>query len=79
MIFLMGLPERDAKYRYLAILALCVIVPVVFGLFFWAAASFAWWKALPLGILLIGAGFFLLLRVVDRILPKKLPRQEDRW
>jgi uncharacterized protein (DUF983 family) len=77
MNFLMEMPERDAKYRYRAILVLLVIGPVVFGLFLWAAASLAWWKALPLGPLLIGAGFFLLLKVVDGVLPKKLPQQKD--
>ena len=76
---LMEMPERDAQYRYRAILAMWLLGPVVFGLFLWAAVSLPWWKALPLGLALIGTAVFVLLKVVSRILPNKLPQQKDWW
>jgi predicted tellurium resistance membrane protein TerC len=77
MIFSTQMAERDARYRYLAILAMVILVPIAFGLFLWAAVLLPWWQALPLGLISLCTGFFVLLKIVDRFLPKKLPQQKD--
>jgi predicted tellurium resistance membrane protein TerC len=79
MNFLMEMPERDAKYRYRSILAMYLLSPIAFGLFIWAAVYLPWWQALPVGVVSFGVGFFALIRIVNWILPKKLPKEQDWW
>lgn len=74
--FAVGLPERDAKYR---MLALVLLIPI-------AAASvlgtvhvyllWPWWLALPVGLLLLAAGISVVYVLVGRVLPSKIRRSE---
>jgi uncharacterized protein (DUF983 family) len=75
----MEMPERDAKYRYRTIVVTYLIGTVSVGLFIWAAVYLPWWEALALGVVSIALGFLLLLRIVGRILPKNLPKEQDWW
>jgi uncharacterized membrane protein YbhN (UPF0104 family) len=72
-----AVPERGAKYRYLSILVVVPIAAISLGLLFWLGVSLPWWGALPLGVATIALCLLLVLRIVNRILPKKFPTGED--
>jgi len=69
--------ERGAKYRYLSAPVIVIVALASFALFLWLAISLPWWVGLPAGIAVLAAGFLLLLKLVNRIVPKKLPADED--
>ena len=70
-------PERGAKYRYLALL---LTIPIALAsvllsiLAFWRLSL---WLALPLSALALAVGFVALLWMVNRVLPKKFPTDEN--
>jgi type III secretory pathway component EscT len=72
-----GLPEKDAKYRYLATIVTLVIgfaaVSVAIGV------QFVWpfWAALPAGIVALGVGGLAIYGIVGRILPQKTGERRD--
>ncbi len=76
LLSMMEPAERGAKYRYRC--AVIVIVALAsLGLFLCLAISLPWWVGFPAGIAMLAAGFLLLLKLVNIIVPKKLPTDED--
>lgn len=73
----MGPAERGAKYRYLSVFVIVAVALISIGLFLWFTISLPWWVGLPAGIAVLAAGFLLLLKLVNRIVPKKFPTGED--
>jgi hypothetical protein len=69
--------ERGAKYRYRSIPVIVTVALASFGLFLWLAISLPWWVGLPAGVAALAAGFLLLLKVVNLIVPRKFPADED--
>jgi hypothetical protein len=76
-LFSFAVPERGAKYRYLSTLVVVPAAVISLGLLFWLGVSLPWWGALPLGLATIALCFFLVLWIVNRILPRKLPTERD--
>jgi hypothetical protein len=74
---LMGPAEQGSKYRYLSAPVIVVVALVSIGLFLWLAISLPWWVGLPTGVAVLVAGFLLVLKVVNNIVPKKFPSGED--
>ena len=70
-------PERHPKYLYLSLLVIVPILTASIGVLLWLATSAPWWIALLAGIAGLAIGFLTVLRLVDRILPKKLPVDKD--
>jgi len=69
--------ERDAKYRYRSVPVSVTVAVASFGLFLWLAISLPGWVGLPAGVALLAAGFLLLLKLVNRIVSRKFPADED--
>jgi hypothetical protein len=68
-------PERGAKYRYLALLltiSIALASVLLSSLAFWRLSL---WLALPLSALAVG--FVSLLWMVNRVLPRKFPTDEN--
>lgn len=74
---LMEPAERSAKYRYLSAPLIVVVALISIGLFLWFAISLPWWVGLPAGVAVLAAGFLLVLKLVNTIVPKKFPTGED--
>jgi hypothetical protein len=74
---MMGPAERGSKYRYRSGPVIVVIALISIGLFVWLAISLPWWAGFPSGVAVIAVGFLVLLKLVNRILPKKFPASED--
>ena len=70
-------PERQPKYAYLSLLVIIPVFLLLIGLFVWFAASLPWWMAVPMGICAIVLGFFAVVALVGRIVPKKLPTDRE--
>ena len=76
-LWILPMPVKDAKYRYLTN---AVVIPVSIlscALCVGAVLTLPWWAALPSGIAAIALGFLLVLRIMNRILPKKFPPTGD--
>jgi hypothetical protein len=69
--------ERGAKYRYRSLPVSVAVALTSLGLFLWLVISFPWWVGLPAGIAVLTAGFLLLLKVVNLIVLRKMPTDED--
>jgi hypothetical protein len=74
---LMEPAERGSKYRYLSMPVIVVVALTSIGMFMWLAISLPWWAGLPAGVAVLAVGFLVLLKLVNRILPKKFPVDED--
>jgi hypothetical protein len=72
-----AVPERGAKYRYLSILVIVPAFAISLGLVIWLGVSLPWWAAFPLGLATIALCFLLVLRIVNRIVPKKFPTDQS--
>ncbi len=68
--------ERGAKYRYLSVSLIVIISLASFGFFLWLTISLPWWIGLPVGIAVLAVGFLVVLKLVNLILPEKLPANE---
>jgi hypothetical protein len=69
--------ERGAKYRYRSPPVIVTVALTSFGLFLWLAISFPWWVGSPAGIAVLTAGILLLLKLVNLIVLRKMPADED--
>jgi fatty acid desaturase len=69
--------ERDAKYRYRSVPAIVTVAVASFGLLMWLAISLPGWLGLPAGIAVLAAGFLLLRKLVNLIVSRKFPSDED--
>jgi hypothetical protein len=74
---LMEPAERGAKYRYRSVPVIVVVAFTSFGLLFWLATSLPRWVGLPAGVAVLAGGFLLLLKLVNFVVPKKFPANED--
>jgi hypothetical protein len=74
---LMEPAEQGSKYRYLSMPVIVVVALISIGLFFWFAISLPWWVGLPAGGTALAAGFLLVLKLVNSMVPKKFPMGED--
>jgi hypothetical protein len=67
-----GLAEKDVALRILSTGATLLVLLAIFLGFFWMILRWSWWIAVPVGLALTAIGFFVVLKVVDHILPKKV-------
>jgi hypothetical protein len=74
---LMEPAERGAKYRYRSVPVIVTVALASFGVFLWLTISLPRWVGLPAGTAVLAAGFLLLLKLVNLIVPKKFPAGED--
>ena len=70
-------PEPQPKYARRSVLVIASIAAISIGLFAWTAVSLPWWIALTAGLVLIVLSFVATVNLVDRIVPKKLPKDGD--
>ena len=70
-------PERQPKYAYLSLLVIIPVFLVLIALCVWFAVSLPWWMAMPMGIAAAVLGFLVVVALVGRILPKKLPADRE--
>ena len=70
-------PERDPRYAHRSLAVILPVTAIAVGVFVWLLVAVSIWLALTLGIVVMGAAFFVILLAVNRILPKKLPVEKD--
>jgi hypothetical protein len=68
--------ERGANYRYRSVPVIVTVASASFVLFLWLAITLPWWVGLPAGVAVLSAGFLPLLKLVNRIVPRKFPADE---
>jgi hypothetical protein len=69
--------ERGAMYRYRSVPVIVTLTVASLGLFMWFAISLPGWVGLPAGMAVLAAGFLLLLKLVNLIVSRKFPADED--
>ena len=74
-----GLQERDAPKRHLATAILMPIALVCLLGFILMVYALPFWVSLPVGLVLIAAGFALSLFIVDRMVGKKVKPPYNRF
>ena len=77
LISVMEPAERGAQYRYRSVPLIVTVALASFGLFLWLAISLSGWVGCPAGIAVLAAGFLFLLKLVNRVVPRKFPADED--
>ena len=70
-------PEVQPKYAYRSLFVIVPVAAVSIGFFVWSLICMPVWIALTVGIVAIVLGFFVILRSVDRIVPRKLPANRE--
>ena len=70
-------PERQPRYAYRSLMVIVPIATVAIGFFVWSLVALSLWIALTAGVALIAPGFVVVLRLVNRIAPKKLPADKE--
>ena len=70
-------PERQPKYAHRSLLVLIPIAGISIGFFVWSLVVLPLWIALTAGIAAIVLGFVAVQALVNRIVPKRLPPDED--
>ena len=71
------IPERQPMYAYRSLMVIVPIATVAIGFFVWSLVALSLWIALTAGVALIAPGFVVVLRLVNRIAPKKLPADKE--
>jgi hypothetical protein len=71
------IPERPPKYAYRSLLVIFPIAVVSIAFFVWSLIALPIPIALLAGTLSMAVGFIVVLRLVDRIVPKRFPKNED--
>ena len=77
MWLLNDVPEKQPKYAYRSLLVIVPIAVVSIGFFVWSLVALPLWIALTAGIAVIALAFMAVLGLVNRIVPKKFPTDED--
>jgi len=70
-------PERQPRYAYRSLMVIVPIATVAIGFFVWSLVALSLWIALTAGVALTALGFVVVLRLVNRIAPKKLPADKE--
>jgi len=70
-------PERDAKYRDIAYLITNPVALISLALVVLAFWVLPIWYALPLAVIVVAFGFTLVLKLLSRAVPKKLPTHRE--
>jgi len=70
-------PERQPRYAYRSLMVIVPIATVAIGFFVWSLVALSLWIALTAGVGLTALGFVVVLRLVNRIAPKKLPADKE--
>ncbi len=76
MWLLNDVPEKQPKYTYRSLLVIFPLATLSIGFFVWAVVKLPLWIALPAGIVVIAFAFILTFRIVNRIIPDHLPKDE---
>ena len=70
-------PERDPKYAHRSLLVIVPVATVCVAAIAWSVLVFPFWFAVLFSVAAIVLSFVLVLVLVDRIVPKKLPVNKE--
>lgn len=72
-----GIPERNAKHLYRSLLVIVPIALISVGTLIWCLFALPLWVGLPGGIGAIALGFWVVLHLVNRVMPEKWPVNKE--